>query len=980
VKDFDPTPEQGDAIAHPPTPLLIVAGAGTGKTTVMAERIFDLVRRHAATDDQILGLTFSNKAAANLKSKVLERLPNSDVTVSTYHAFGAGLVADHALELGLAPRTQILDHARKWQLLFSVFDEFHFELRRTGRPGGLIDEALKLADRCGDHLVPLDAVVADCHDVAERGRWGMPDVARKRLELCQVIAAYERRKRELDLIDFGDQIALAVRLIEEHPEVGEALRDQYPIVLLDEYQDTNYAQRRLLQLVYPEGSAVTAVGDDMQSIYAFRGAHLRNIQGFGQHFPPVEQRQLQTTFRFGPELVELANRIQANVAGSLEKELAGAKGAEPTVIESFLASDDLEEAATIADDVHRGGAPWAQYAVLCRKRRLIPAIADALSDHGIPVEVIGSSGLLDRPEIVDLVSWLEVVADPTASVALLRVLQGPRYRIGFRDLAALARHAASLTEGDDRGVLSDALAQLDEVGDLSAAARARLDAFWIERRELATAALRLPVLDLAEAIVDRTGLWKAAGERGRENLLRFLDLTERFTPIEGDPGLPAFLEYLQLLDETEEDVAEAHPSDRDAVKVMTIHQAKGLEFPVVFVPGLAGSKSSKIFPDGRSGENALSNSSSLPWWLREDEGIPSPWAVARRADIDDVIKQRKQDEEWRLLYVACTRAERRLVCSAAHWYAGPAEPQGPSPFYDFVSGQLDIVKERFRHDAAEDDPAETRRQRQLQASGVGRIAAVTDDSPQLQLDDIVVPVAAGVAERDAPNALSVTSLVSLTRCPKQFWWSVVRPLPRRPSPAARVGTAVHRWIEQRADRQLSLLDPEPEPVVDDGGGSDGRRAVDALQASFLASPYAELDPVRVEAPFVLAVGGRLVRGRVDAAYERDGRLEVVDFKTGRPPVEGDPGGRTQIDVYGLAAVDAWRADPAAIRTTYCYLTRDGEPELVSEDWSASTPARVRGALGDATDVLQSGTYEPAPGPWCARCDFLDVCPAGRQTV
>src|SRR5439155_14829932 len=183
--------------------------------------------------------------------------------------------------------------------------------------------------------------------------------------------------------------------------------------------------------------------------------------------------------------------------------------------------------------------------------------------------------------------------------------------------------------------------------DLSDAARTRLAAFCAERRALAAATGRLPVLDLAEAIVQRTRLWRAAGERGRENLLRFLDLTERFSPIEGDPGLPAFLEYLHLLDESDEDVAEAHPTDRDAVRLMTIHQAKGLEFPVVFVPGLAGSKgASRIFPDRRSGENAISNSSVLPWWLRDDDDdFPDLGAVRRVADIDDLVRTRKLDEE-----------------------------------------------------------------------------------------------------------------------------------------------------------------------------------------------------------------------------------------------------------------------------------------------------------------------------------------------
>src|SRR5207302_1395750 len=261
---------------------------------------------------------------------------------------------------------------------------------------------------------------------------------------------------ERNLIDYGDQIRLAVRLLADNPGLAAGYRDQYPVALLDEYQDTNFAQRRLLELLYPPGSAICAVGDDMQSIYAFRGAHLANIQRFPEHFsdPPLTPKALQTTFRFGPSLVALANRIQGQV---------------------------------------------------------------------------GASGLLDRPEVVDVVAWLEVLADPAASIGLLRVLEGPRYRLGRRDLATLARHARRLRDeaaGPDAAgamavpfVLADALDGLDDVPDLSDAARSRLAAFCAERRALAAATGRLPVLDLAEAIVQRTGLWRAAGERGRENLL-----------------------------------------------------------------------------------------------------------------------------------------------------------------------------------------------------------------------------------------------------------------------------------------------------------------------------------------------------------------------------------------------------------------------------------------------------------------------------
>ncbi|MDQ1374128.1 MAG: ATP-dependent helicase UvrD/PcrA, partial [Actinomycetota bacterium] len=641
-----------------------------------------------------------------------------------------------------------------------------------------------------------------------------------------------------------------------------------------------------------------------------------------------------------------------------------------------LAADDVAEAAEIARDVEAQGGPWSRHAVLCRKRRLIGAVVAALEARELPVDVVGAGGLLDRPETVDLVAWLEMLADPGATVPLLRILQGPRYRLGFRDVAALARFARVVRVDGERPVLGAALDDVDAVPDISAAARTRLAALAAERRELAAAARRLAVLDLCELIAGRTGLWAAAGDKGRENLLRFFELAARFAPVDGDPGLLAFVEYLQLLDETEEELAEAHPSDQEAVRVMTVHQAKGLEFDCVWVPGLSGGagRGGGIFPDSRGGENPISQSASLPWWLRdEDGGMPHWRAVQRMTDIDDEVRRRALDEEWRLFYVATTRARRRLVCSAAQWYPGPADPQGPSRFYEFVAGQTDLVTERFRQEPASIDPATAARERRRAVAAARPVRPVArDDAPQL-FDEASLPAVTGAESRPPPGAVSVTSLVSYARCPRQFYWSDVRPLPRMSSTAAALGTSVHRWIEQRAGRALSLFEPEPDLPAATG-------VVAGLQDSFLASPYAELEPVKVEAPFLLVVDGRIVRGRVDAAYERDGRFEVVDFKTGRTPAAGDPSAYAQLDLYAVAAVDAWGVDPEKLRTTYCYLRSDGAAVLDGRDWTAAGVDAVRERLGATLARIGMAQYPVHAGAWCERCDFLTFCREGQATL
>lgn len=981
---FVPTPEQAAVIDHDDGALLVIAGAGTGKTETVARRIERLVATGRARPDELLALTFTNKAAAELAARVRARLgADADVTVSTYHGFAGQLVSDYALELDLPPHPTLINRGQAWQLCLAAYDEYRFEERSSYMPSVVISAALALVARLDDFLVDLDAVRADCSATlaAKATRQHIHRTARGRQELCQVIEAYTRAKRVRGLLDFGDQIRAAVRLVTEWPDIAASLRAQHPTALLDEYQDTNYAQRVLLTAIYPPGSAVTAVGDDLQSIYGFRGAHVRNIVEFADHFAPATRRELTINRRSGPAIVALANRIHAEIDGALEKDLRANDGAAAASVECFCAASDAEEArqiaADIAESVPAGRTGWSERAVLCRTRGLIPGIVAALEARKVPVEVVGIGGLLERPEIVDLLAWLELLADRTRNVALVRLLQGSPTRLGWRDLAALARHFPQHEDASgDRVplVLADAVQRRAEIDALSHAARLRLDDFESTWAELARAAERLPVAELCDEIARRTGMWAEADHKARENLLRFGDLAQRYAPVDGVHGLAGFVDYVAMVAESEEELGEAAIGDRDAVRVMTVHQAKGLEFDQVWVPGLGKSK----FPGvSRGGDNPERSAEALPWWVRENtERLPHWSEVSSGAAMDELVRARNRTEEWRLFYVATTRARHRLVLSAAQWYAGPVTPAGPSELYEFVAGQSDLVHERYRHEPADRDPAivamEQRRQDHERALPI----AAPDKEHALTLFDVAPAPAA--PRRLAPLGLSVTSLVSFARCPRQFHWSVVRPLPRRVSPAAALGTLVHRWIETRHGPQGVLLD-DAAAAVGSVHGATGTRGdlVRGLQASFASSPWAEVAPMSAEAPFELIVGAHLVRGRVDAVYKRpDGTLDIVDFKTGRPPVEGDPGGDTQLRIYALAAVDAWGESPDAVTTSYVYLKADGSPaETVTVPVDAGTVAATRAWLAEAAARIDTADSTTVPGLWCTRCDFAAYCEA-----
>ncbi len=995
---FIPSLEQKAVIEHPSTPVLVVAGAGSGKTESMARRIEHLVEVQGVEPSQVMALTFTNKAAAELAKRVRGRLgPDTDVLVSTYHGFAASLVRDHLLALDLPATTTLINRGQAWQLCLAQYDSYRFEQRSSYMPSAVINDALALAGRVDDFLVDLTDVEADCNATLKikAPRQKIHETARGRLELCQVIRAYTAAKRRLGLLDFGDQIRLAVRLVQEHTDIAASLAHDRPYPLLDEYQDTNYAQRVLLTTMYGPQAAVTAVGDDLQSIYAFRGAHVRNIVEFADHFAPAEQRALTVNRRSGPRIVALANRVQAEVPNALEKELRPADDAAPDRIECFLASSDLEEATQIATHIEasvpRGGAGWSERAVLCRTRSLIAPVVAALERRNIPVDVVGIGGLLERPEVVDVLAWLELLADRTRNIALVRLLRSPSNRIGDRDLAALARHARTHVSDEIVGgarapiVLADAVRARSEITDLSHAAVTRLDAFCLVWDALIAAAQRVPLAELVDEIARRGDLWAVCDTTGRENLLRFGDLAQRYAPVEGGSGLAEFVDYIQMVMESEEELGEATPGDIDAVKVMTIHQAKGLEFDQVWVPGLAYKK----FPSvGRGGDNPETAQSALPWWVREDtESLPH-WGDVTGAAMNDLVRRRSNAEEWRLFYVACTRARQRLVLSAAHWYQGPTTPQGPSELYAFVVAQHDLVHELYRHEPADRDPkvvAMEAYEREAKAAVPppltppkakrGRTASTEPTEIAMSLFDAPPPMAPPA--HNAPFGLSVSALVSFARCPRQFHWSTIRPLPRKGSAAATIGTAVHRWIETQHGPQGVLVDAET-PAVQGATATPG--IVARLRGSFAASAYAAIAPVSAEARFDLFVGGHIVRGRIDAVYEHgDDTVELVDFKTGRPPAEADPSAETQLLVYAIAAVDSFRYLPERVRASYVYLQGDGSvAQTVSV---AVTPQRIveaRAWLHDAIARIDGGASQTNPGAWCTRCDFAAWCPSAAR--
>ncbi|WP_329540506.1 ATP-dependent DNA helicase [Streptomyces sp. NBC_01358] len=755
------TPEQTACIIAPPAPQVIVAGAGSGKTTVMAARVVWLVGTGQVAPEQVLGLTFTNKAAGELAERVRKALIAAGVTdpdvidpdnppgepgISTYHAFAGRLLTEHGLRIGLEPTTRLLADATRYQLAARVLREAPGPYPALTRSfPTLVSDLLALDAELAEHLVRPEQLAAydtgllrtlETAKLSNAELRKIPETSEARRELLSLTRRYREAKRSRDLLDFGDQIALSAQLALTRPEVGAILREEYRVVLLDEYQDTSVAQRLLLSALFgsgpdgiASGHAVTAVGDPCQAIYGWRGASVANLDDFPEHFPhadgtPAARYSLSENRRSGGRLLHLANGLAAPLRAMHEgvEALRPAPGAERDgLVRCALLRTHAEELDWLADSiahlVRTGKAP-GEIAVLCRTAGDFPEIQAALVARDIPVEVVGLSGLLHLPEVADLVAVCEVLQDPGANASLVRLLTGPRWRIGPRDLALLGRRARLLvhraSHGDDEdfdpdrrlaeaveGIdpaevisLADALDTfLDSGGEqddrlpFSAEARIRFARLATELRDLRRA-LSDPLMDVLHRVLATTGLEvelsaspQALAARRRETLANFLDVAARFAAVDGEATLLAFLGFLRTAVQYEKGLDNALPGGENTVKVLTAHKSKGLEWDVVAVPGLVTGQ----FPSGQSRDAWTSQSQVLPHALRGDTAtlpVLHSFDAKGLKDFKAEMKEHQHTEELRLGYVTFTRP-RTLLLGSGHWW-GPSQkkPRGPSAFLD----------------------------------------------------------------------------------------------------------------------------------------------------------------------------------------------------------------------------------------------------------------------------------------------------------
>jgi DNA helicase-2/ATP-dependent DNA helicase PcrA len=992
-------PEQLKAVTHGEGPLLVVAGAGTGKTQVITRRIAWLIATRRARPSEILALTFTEKAAAEMQARVDQLVPYgyTDASIGTFHAFGDRVIREYALELGLPTDVRVL--TRPEVVIFLREHLFEFELdeyRPLGDPTRFLGALATLFSRCKDEDVSPEAYLAHADELAIRSGADPDDEAvaedaRRHGELARAYARYQELLAAAGFIDFGDQVSLALRLVRTSAAARAELRSRFRYVLVDEFQDTNRAQSELVSILAEPHRNITVVGDDDQSIYKFRGAAISNILGFRDRYRSARTVVLRRNYRSLAPILDASYRLvrcndpdRLEVRAGISKQLRAVRAAPdeaPVRLEAFATHG--EEADWIAAEIGRrvaAGARPRDHAVLVRANGHADPILRSLNVAGIPWRFSGTSGLYARPEVRRLLAFLRAVADPGSSVDVYAVATAEPYGLGGEDLTAIV----NLARRRHRSVW-DVLEELERqpgILRVSEATRAGVARLVGDLRRYIQLAHERPAGEVLFTFLKDSGALgrlaasdSVAAEEELRNVARFFDIVRGQSTLLADDRAVFVARHLDTLIEAGDDppTADLDP-DADAVAVLTVHKAKGLEFPFVFMPGLVAGR--------------------FPTHSRR-EPLSIPLALVRETLPEGDFQLQ---EERRLFYVGMTRARDELVLSSAADYGGGIARR-LSPF---VLEALELPP---------------------QAAIPG--AGVTASDP---LDRIAAaqPVATGVAPvrgpRDEPLLLSFYAIDDYLSCPLKFKYGHVLRVPIAPHHALVYGSALHKAIQEfhrRHARGDVMSDEELFAAFQLAWTNEGfltREHEEARLATGRESlrrfreeqlkPGAVI-PAYVEREFSFSLDGDRIRGRwdrVDIEPADDGgddqapqaaahadtvsptlgltgreRVTITDYKSSdvRDPAKARQRTRDslQLQIYAMGYEALTGRLPDYLQLHFLDSGLVGRAPV-----DQARLAKARQKIATAAAGMRARDYTARPDRMtCTYCPYREICPSSAAT-
>lgn len=964
LKGYELAGEKIDAIEGAPlaSPTLVVAGAGSGKTELLAFRVLWLVANGLVRPEQVLGLTFTKKAAVELTKRIYEGLiklrdskywpENLEVeftspTISTYNAFANSIFRDNALALGYESETKLLSEASAFEIAREVC------LAAGNLPAGslsdlemnldpLVEAVLGFAGSMGDNeakSAEVSGLISETiekllnlpkkkgQDPADRNKYLDELISNLRLTpiLAELAERYQTEKRNRSVLDYSDQVALALRAARIVPEAAARLRDCYQQVLLDEYQDTSYLQTKLLSELFG-GRSVYAVGDPNQSIYGWRGASSSNLDDFASDFGSAKNFALATSWRNPIAILEAANQIAEPLSSQasyetpkpdtervlpvkLSPKTDATEGQLEFAFEQTIEAEAKKVASFLKDPSEQGKS----CAVLMRKRTSMATFVDALESEGLQVEVVGLGGLMELPEIVDLVSALCVVQRSDAGTELIRLLTGARWRIGIKDIDRLNQIAKKLSGPRVQGSSKERVSLVEALDATLSQDLKLLDSFSSESldrlRDAAKlfqnlrSATALPLVDFVrltaeELWLDIELLANPKLKNPLSHLNAFYEIVAGYGSLSAGAMLSSFLNWLEFAKQRDRFEPPKLAPAKGVIQVLTVHSAKGLEWDYVAVPNLIEDD----FPSKPKSTQGWLNGKELPFPLRGDSSSLPSFDI-NFAEIQQDAKKAKDSfvdanrehllrEENRLAYVAITRAREALLLSGSYWKPGNQSSRKPSRYLlELAENRFIIADNQFAENPLDVSPKEVlwpldplgSSHRDNLAATAGLVQDAISSLERLSDQDFTGELHEQIdllfKERDdrfkrlgevpLPTRIPASKFKDFVTNPELQAGRYQRPVPSEPYRATMLGTEFHSWVEEFLIQEVEVF--------------QASEAIKDLAETFRSSRFKDAQIEDVELEINLTRGGNTFVCKLDAVFQIDGKYQIVDWKTGLSP-------------------------------------------------------------------------------------------------
>lgn len=989
-------PEQRKAVIHDQGPLLIIAGAGTGKTTMITHRIAHLIVNKRISPDQILALTFTDKAALQMEEKVDVLVPYgfTDTWIYTFHAFGDRVLRENALELGLSPDFKVL--TRPETAVFFRENLFKFPLeyyRPLGVPTKFIDAMISLFSRARDEDVSPQEYLAYAQRLSMEAAQNQNDAALKeqserQMEIAKCCEAYQTLLLRENKMDFANQFYLTLKLFREHPSILKRYQDQFKYLLVDEFQDTNYAQFELVKLLAGRAKNLTVVADDDQSIYKWRGAAVSNIRNFLTTYPESEKITLTKNYRSTQPILDAAYRLIQNnnpdrfeVQANINKRLIGKSKTGKAV--KHMHFDSLSsESDGVAEHIQKqagadfpgppvikkagAGRPaparkirpvssgrkytYRDFAILVRSNSDADPFVRALNMHGIPWQFSGNQGLYARDEIRLCIAFLRLMANPADSLSLFFLASSFLYELPLVELTEVMNFARRRQRDlyytlKKIETLQDKPELSKEFLETKTKLLSAIEEFIELSKTHTTGRLLYVFLEKSEFLKNLVEQDSAENEEKIKNIAKFFDFVRNFEYVIKEDRVIYFVDYLDALIEAGDDppVAEAD-LDTDAVNILTIHKAKGLEFPVVFMASLI---------EGR-----------FPWPKRR-EPLELPEEL-----IKDILPMGDFhiQEERRLFYVAMTRAKKELFLTSATDY-GTQRQRKPSRFiFEAVLSKQD---------------AKTIKTTALEA--------IERNAPRSSVGNGLKPFPTATIDEEKIINLSHFQIDDYLTCPLKYKYVHILRVPIMVHHTVLYGKALHEAIQfyhQAKIKGEPVSEDDVVRVFEESFKREGflskehielrlQSGRQAMKNFYQSQERSKIIPTHVEKEFSFAMGNNRVVGRWDRIDVVDGEVRIIDFKSSEVQTQEAADKRakdsTQLSLYSLAYERVFGALPDYKELHFLESGLVGRAEATEESIDKTTTNIEKAASG-----IRQGEFAPKPSRIsCPFCAYNQICPSAE---